>query len=115
MSKAIMKFTRSINRRKAIGGGLAAVFGAVAGVSLGQKAAVAAIPCSGLPDCRATSSAFCSGSNCASGTYHSCSPLNLGCISAGNYCWTSQGGKCCDCRCSWYGGGSGTVNCICYG
>lgn len=44
MSKAIMKFTRSINRRKAIGGGLAAVFGAVAGVSLGQKAAVAALP-----------------------------------------------------------------------
>lgn len=115
MSSPIINFTRAINRRKVLRVSLAGIFGAVAGVSLGQTAAIAAFPCSGLPDCRSTSSGFCSGSNCASGTYHSCSPYNLGCSSAGNYCWYSGGGKCCDCYCSWYGGGSGSMACICYG
>ena len=118
MSKQLMKTTRGINRRSMLGGTLASVFGVLAGVSVGARPAHAAeFPCSGLPNCRDTSPSFCGSSNCNTtpGTNYSCSKLNLGCNSAGSYCWSSNGKKCCDCTCSYCGGGCYTIHCICYG
>jgi len=112
----IIRLSKAINRRRVLKGFFAGVFGSVAGVTLGQTSAVAAFPCSGLPNCRNTSNSFCGATNCntAGGPNFSCQKYNTGCSSAGNYCWTSGGGKCCDCTCSWFGGGSGTIHCICY-
>jgi|SRR6218665_126526 len=118
MSKRLMKVTREINRRSVLGGALATVFGVVTGVSAGTGPAYAAdFPCAGLPNCRDTSLGFCNGSNCntAGSTNFKCDKLNLGCNSAGAYCWSSNGKKCCDCTCHFCGGGCASLQCICYG
>lgn len=113
----MINIARGINRRTFLRRAATTVFGVVAGMSVGVPRALAAFPCGGLPNCRSTSSVLCRGSTCAGdGTYSKCSPYNTGCSSAGHWCWSSGGGKCCDCTCSYYSAGHGrTIHCICYG
>jgi hypothetical protein len=70
------------------------------------------------PNCRSTSTSFCgpgsTGTTCESGQAFACTKRNSGCHSDGNYCWSFNGRKCCDCTCSFFSGGGGTVNCICW-
>lgn len=112
---------RRTNRRTFLGRTAATAFGVFAGVAVGAPRAGAAIdaaPCGPSPNCRSYSTSFCgpgsTGTTCESGSAFGCTKRNSGCHSAGNYCWTNGSVKCCDCTCSWFGGGSGTVACICW-
>lgn len=116
MNDQMVKTTRFINRRTVLKGTLAAVFGVVAGATVGRPtAAYAAFPCSGLPNCRSTSPDLCSGHTCSgNGVDAGCTAL-VGLCSGSTNCWTSSGGQCCDCQCNAFSGGGHTWNCICYG
>jgi hypothetical protein len=112
---------RRTSRRTFLGKSTGAAFGVMAGLAVGAprfKNVPDAAPCGPSPNCRSYSSSFCgpgsTGTNCESGSAFSCSKRNSGCTAAGDYCWYNGSIKCCDCTCSWFGGGSGTVACICW-
>jgi hypothetical protein len=112
---------RRTNRRTFLGQGAGATFGVLAGLAVGVprfKNVPDAAPCGPSPNCRSYSSSFCgpgsTGTNCESGGSFSCSKRDSGCTAAGDYCWYNGSVKCCDCTCSWFSGGGGTVGCICW-
>lgn len=121
MNTVVPWMTRQINRRAFLNRSTSATFGVLAAVAVGvpRQASVAAASCSPCPGsnvhcCNYYSSLFCNGSSCnTSSYYHKCQYYYQGCESGG-FCWSHNGHKCCDCKCS-YCSRCNTVYCICYG
>jgi hypothetical protein len=112
---------RNTNRRTFLGRSAGTTFGVLAGLAVGVprfKNVPDSAPCGPSPSCRSYNTVFCgpgsTGTTCESGGSFSCTPWNSGCHSAGDYCWYNGSVKCCDCTCSWFSGGGGTVNCVCW-
>jgi hypothetical protein len=125
--EAMPWIAQKTSRRTFIGRSTSYTFGALAALAVGvprfkdapalsSKAACG--PSAVSPNCRATSDAFCgpgsTGTTCESGESFSCTKRDSGCDEDGDYCWTYNGRKCCDCTCSYFSGGGGTIPCICW-
>jgi hypothetical protein len=102
--------SRALDRRRVLGGALAAAFGTLAGVAVGRSpAAIAANPCTAPGQTKTSCGCACSGPRCGRCGNVSCNAY-IGCQQS--QCWAKNGKMCCDCQCGAYGY---WWFCFCYG
>jgi hypothetical protein len=108
MREILGKAAGAIGRRRLLARASAITFGVLAGVAVGRAPIAMADACTGGPDC---GECACRGSSCSRcvATGVSCNAYQ-GC--GNTTCWSTDHGRCCDCRCGyggywWY--------CYCYG
>lgn len=100
-----------VNRRTALRGMGAGVFGSAMALSIGRAPKAYAASCTGPYGSGHCYSGNCSGSRCKNDSYGvNCSQVSGFC--GGGACWTSGGGTCCDCRCT---DSNRLFYCYCYG
>lgn len=111
MAKKLLQWTGiAVNRRTALRGAGATVFGSLMAVSVGQAPRAFAAPCSAPYGGGACYSANCSGSTCRNANGISCRTISGYCGSGS--CWSSGGATCCDCYCT---DSPRQFYCYCYG